>query len=293
MTRRYRIFGLCSALIVLAAIVILSPSIAAEADDGLIDSPMILVGYVSDEKYVALPGVLLEFQHDGRSVEARSRATGAVYAAVEPGEWRVTLQHPGFGAKSVVMKVDAAKPHHFRLLSDTLLGYAWPNWIKAGERAEFRVHSTEVYKLELWRYGWKKELVRSIGWFDEVVYTDAGAMTGAPFKTIDAAHWAFAGTGLKQGDLFGLKSLHMRCPGGASGDEADKLSPSSPKNIHRIAQGTNRDEGGADMIYFDTPSGGAVFSAGSISYVACLPIDEQISKITKNVIERLLKTEKK
>jgi uncharacterized protein (DUF1810 family) len=24
-----------------------------------------------------------------------------------------------------------------------------------------------MYKLELWRYGWKKELVRSIGWFDE------------------------------------------------------------------------------------------------------------------------------
>lgn len=83
----------------------LSVSIAAAADNGLIDAPTILVGYVSDEKYVALPNVLLEFQRDGRSVEARSRATGAVYAAVEPGEWRVTLQHPGFGAKSVVKNV--------------------------------------------------------------------------------------------------------------------------------------------------------------------------------------------
>src|SRR6185436_8998850 len=100
----------------------------------------VLVGYVSDERYVALPDVLLEFQRDGRSVEARSRATGAVYAAVEPGPWRVTLQHPGFGAKSVAVDVDPAKPHHFRLLSDTLLGYAWPKSVRAGDKAEFRVH---------------------------------------------------------------------------------------------------------------------------------------------------------
>jgi hypothetical protein len=529
-------------------------------------APAILVGYVSDERFVALPDVLLEFQRPGRSIEARSRATGAVYAEVEPGEWRVTLQHAGFGAKSVTVNVDAARPHHFRLLSDTLLGYAWPKWVRAGESAEFRVHSPEMYKLELWRYGWKKELVRSIGWFDEhgpratvqitpdgdytrsgvewnkvgygnnpvhrqsqrapersglyyfhastrsgrsfsfpwivapekprariavlasninwncynsfggrsnyincvelpekpivnsrqdlnrytdeeyvfydredyaplsfdrpepfnhidaaeqitdpiegrqachlapaewrlygwleregiefdlyaetqlhdgtldladykllvvhthpeywsrkmyttlkswvferggrllylggnglncevefseptsiivrngdkrkqrvsnvesrmherleseanllgVVYTDAGAMTGAPYRVLDPAHWAFANTGLKQGDLFGLQSLHRRCPGGASGHETDKISPSSPKNVHRIAQGTNADDGGADMIYYDTPSGGAVFSVGSINYVSSLPVDDLISRVTKNAIEKLL-----
>ena len=568
MQRRCRIFGLWVLFFILPVVAAASAADPAAASE----APTILVGYVSDEKYVALPGVLLEFQRDGQgstkqSVEARSRATGAVYAAVEPGEWRVTLQHPGYGAKTVKMTVDAAKPHHFRLLADQLLGYAWPKWVRAGERSEFRVHSPEMYKLELWRYGWKKELVRSIGWYDEhgpratvqitpdgdysrtgvewnkqgynnnpvhgqfqvapeksglyyfhsrtktgrfftfpwivapkqptaklavlaaninwncynsfggrsnyincvelpekpiinsrqdlnrytdaeyvfydrddyaplsfdrpepfnhvdeaeqitdpiegrqachlapaewrlygwlerekipfdlyaetqfhdgtlnladyrvliihthpeywsrkmyetlkdwvfnkggkliylggnglncevefdtptsiivrngdkrkqqlsgkesrmhdrleseanllgVVYTDAGAMTGAPFKTIDPEHWAFAGTGLKKGELFGLKSLHMRCPGGASGHETDKISPSSPKNIHKIAEGTNRDDGGAHMIYFDTPSGGAVFSSSSISYVACLPIDEHISKITKNVIEKLLR----
>ena len=35
-----------------------------------------LVGYVSDERYVAIPEVLLEFEADGASIEARSRATG-------------------------------------------------------------------------------------------------------------------------------------------------------------------------------------------------------------------------
>jgi len=37
-----------------------------------------LIGYVSDERYVAVPDTLLEFERDGDSVEARSRATGAV-----------------------------------------------------------------------------------------------------------------------------------------------------------------------------------------------------------------------
>ena len=53
------------------------------------------------------------------------------------------------------------------MLKDDLLGYAWPKWVRAGEASEFRVHSDAAYKLELWRYGWKKELVRPIGWFDE------------------------------------------------------------------------------------------------------------------------------
>ncbi|MCE9605027.1 MAG: carboxypeptidase regulatory-like domain-containing protein [Planctomycetia bacterium] len=525
-----------------------------------------MIGYVSDERYVALPGVLFEFQRSDRSVEARSRATGAVYAILDPGPWRVTMHLADHGSKSVEITVDPARPYHFRMLRDTLLGYAWPKWVKAGERGEFRVHSPEMYKLELWRYGWKKELVRSIGWFDEhgpratvqitpdgdytrtgvdwnkigynnnpvhrqfelaptrsglyyfhartksgrffsfpwivapakptakiavlagninwncynsfggrsnyihcaelpakptvnsrqdldrytdpehifydrenyaplsfdrpepfnhvdeqeqitdpiegrqachlapaewrlygwleregidfdlyaetqfhhgemnlddyrlviihthpeywsrkmylalkdwvfrrggrlmylggnglncevefdsptsiivrngdkreqrrkevesrmherleseanllgVVYTDAGAMTGAPYRVIEPKHWAFSGTDLKAGDLFGLKCLHMRCPGGASGHETDKISPSSPKNLLRIAQGTNRDNGGADMIYFETPKGGAVFSSGSINYVSSLPVDEHISKITKNVIERLV-----
>src|SRR6185437_14687877 len=61
-----------------------------------------------------------------------------------------------------------------------------------------------------------------------VVFTPAGAMTGAPYRVVDAGHWVFDRTGLKPGDVFGTLSLHRRCPGGASGHETDKLSPSSP-----------------------------------------------------------------
>lgn len=525
-----------------------------------------LIGYVSDERYVALPDVLLEFQREGQSFEARSRATGAVVADIPPGDYRATLQKNGFGAKSVALRVDPARPpHHFRLLSDCLLGYAWPKVVRGGEKSEFRVHSVEAYKLELWRYGWEKELVRNLGWHDEhgpratmqiapdgdytqtgvawnrqgynikvhaqyveapersglyyfhartrggaafafpwvvaparprhklavlasdinwnsynsfggrsnyihaagfpatptvnsrqdlfrytdpehlmydrddydplsfdrpepfnhvdlaekitdviesrtachlapaewrmlgwlereaigydlysetqlhfgdlklddyrvlvlgphpeywsrtmydelkdwvvnrggklvylggnglncevefldrqtmtvkngnererirrnldsrmhhryeseasllgVVYTDAGAMTGAPFRVVDAGHWAFEGTGLAEGAIFGEKSLHMRCAGGASGHETDKVSPSSPKNVRVIAKGLNRDDGGADMAVYDTPSGGSVFAASSITWVSCLPVDDGVSRITANVLRRFL-----
>ena len=44
-----------------------------------------LVAYVSDERYVALPDVLLEFEGDAGSFEARSRATGSVHVELPPG----------------------------------------------------------------------------------------------------------------------------------------------------------------------------------------------------------------
>jgi N,N-dimethylformamidase len=121
-----------------------------------------------------------------------------------------------------------------------------------------------------------------------VVYSDPGAMTGAPYRAIDAGHWVFEGTGLKAGDIFGTRSVHMRCPGGASGHETDKISPSSPQNVHLLAKGMNRDEGGADMIVYDAPGGGMVFSAGSITWPCSVVVDEAVSKITSNVLRRFL-----
>ena len=105
-----------------------------------------LVAYVSDERYVALPDVLLEFEGESGSFETRSRATGSVHVDLPPGTYKVTLQKAGFGSKSIPMDVAPGRPpHHFRLLSDGLLGYAWPKWVKAGEKSEFRVHSVEPY----------------------------------------------------------------------------------------------------------------------------------------------------
>lgn len=521
-----------------------------------------LVGYVSDERYVALADVLLEFENASGSVGARSRATGAVYADIAPGPYKVTLACRGFGSKSVQITVKEGELYHFRLLSDRLWGYMWPKWVQAGEKSEFRVHAVEAYKLELWRYGWTKEFIRTIGWYDEhgpratmqispdgdytqtgirwntqgysspihhqyleaparsglyyfhaktetgvffsfpwivaparpqakvavlasninwnaynnfggrsnyihpdrfpptptvnarldlkrytdpthryydiedyaplsfdrpelinhvpehvqvtapiegraachvaptewrllgwleregfeydlyaetqfhagvlnldeyrvliisthpeywskemyirlkawvverggrllylggnglncavefldaytviyrngagggppresrfhqyveseanllgVVYTDPGAMTAAPYRVVDASHWVFTGTGLKSDDVFGERSLHMRVPGGASGHETDKISSSSPKNVMLLAKGMNPNDGGAEMVYYETDSGGAVFSAGSICYPSSILVDDGVSKITANVLNRFL-----
>ncbi len=529
-----------------------------------------LIGYVSDERYVALADVLLEFlAADGRSVEARSRASGAVHAELAPDTYRVVLQKAGFGSKISHVTIPSTGPHQFRLLADGLSGYAWPKWVRAGAESEFRVHAVEPYKLELWRYGWEPEFVRGLGWHDEhgpratmqitsdgdytrtgvawnrigyvspthrqfavapdrsglyyfrastnsgrrfafpwivaprrpstplavlasnitwnaynpfggrsnyihadqlpptptvnsrqelsrytdaehgtwgftnyaplsfdrpeqfndiafeeritdpiegrqachlapaewrfvgwlernniafdyyaetqlddgtldlsqykalaicvhpeywtrrmyervkrwvfeeggrlvylggnglncevelhangsmtchngslsslwpagmggkdsryamrheseanllgVVFTPAGVMTGAPYRVVDPTHWAFEGTGLKAGDLFGEACLHRRCPGGASGHETDKRSASSPTNTRLLAKGLNPDEGGAEIVTFDTPGGGSVFSVGSINYVASLPVDETITRITANVLGRFVR----
>ena len=119
-----------------------------------------------------------------------------------------------------------------------------------------------------------------------VVYTEAGVMTAAPYRVLAADHWALVGTGLAAGDVFGEKSLHERIPGGASGHETDKISPSSPAGVEHLAKGLNPDDGGADMVHFSLPGGGAVFSVGSISWVSSILVDAAVSRITANVLRR-------
>jgi hypothetical protein len=121
-----------------------------------------------------------------------------------------------------------------------------------------------------------------------VVFTESGAATAAPYEVADASHWIFNGTGLKDGDVFGRNSLHERCPGGASGHETDKRTPSSPAGMQPLARGLNVDNGGAEIVCHDTSSGGAVFSVGSITWPACLLVDDACSRITRNVLERFL-----
>ena len=528
-----------------------------------------LVGYVSDERYLALSDVQFEFRRDGNVVLSRSTISGAVYADIDPGSYEVVFGKQGFGSKIIQVDVDAAKPYQFRLLSDSLLGYMWPKCVKSGETSEFRVHSDEEFSLELYRYGESKQLVKRVGTYDEhgpratiqitpdgdytqtgvewnkhgysnknlkqlltapdqsglyylhattksgksfnlpwvvapasptheiavlasdinwnaynsfggrsnyihasefprtptvnsrlelkryvhadhktystdsyaplslerpdpynhipteemlddpiqgrqgchmasaewrllgwmerqgfeydyysetqlhfervpleeykvlvlsvhpeywsvkmydrlkkwvheeggkliylggngldceaeflddhrvvyqntswshtevnsseagdlqesrmhrrhesqarllgQVFTWPGAMTGAPYRVINPSHWCFGGTELGRGDLFGTESLHQRVPGGASGHETDKISPFSPENTELLAKGVNPDDGGAHMIYYDTPSGGEVFSVGSICWNASIVVDDNVSAITSNVIRR-------
>jgi hypothetical protein len=532
---------------------------------------MTLIAYVSDENYLALENVHAEFERvdDGTVFLLTSSPSGAFYGDLPEGHYRVTLARQGYGAKHVDCVIDYRKLHSFRLLSDSLFGYVWPKWVKTGDRSELRCHSPEQYQLTLWRYGYKKEYIQTLGWVDEhgpratvqitpdgdfsqtgvawnhvgypaksvqqfvtapegsglyyvwaralsgksfsfpwviaprqprakiavlassntwnaynnfggrsnyinpgglpetptvnarqdlarytsseipwslpdsdykplsfdrpepgnhifdnspwsestigdpiqgrvqcgqapgewrllgwleregfaydyyaeaqlhdgtlplheysililsvhpeywtramyekverwvrdeggrliylggnglncevtladgtmrcisyddsndpasgnesrmhrtykseaallgVVFSEVGMMTAAPYAVIEPEHWAFSGTGLKKGELFGERSLHERVPGGASGHETDKLSASSPQGVEHLAKGMNPGGGGADMVCFDLGKG-KVFSVGSITWVSCLFPDEHVSRITRNVIERYL-----
>jgi hypothetical protein len=121
-----------------------------------------------------------------------------------------------------------------------------------------------------------------------VVFDDRGIMTAAPYEVIADGHWVFAGTGLRPGDRFGTESQHERCPGGASGHETDKMSGSSPPGTTLLARGLNPDGGGAEMVCYERPGGGAAFAAGSINWPSSLLVDRHVSRITRNVLARYL-----
>ena len=127
-----------------------------------------LVAYVSDERYVALPDVILEFEGDAGSFEARSRQRARFTSMCRQGHTRSRFKSPASGPRaSESRSLPADRLITSVCSSDGLLGYAWPKWVKAGEKSEFRVHSVEPYHLSLWRYGFRKSSIRSLGWFDE------------------------------------------------------------------------------------------------------------------------------
>lgn len=524
-----------------------------------------LVGYLSDEHFSAIPDALVEISNSNTQITSRTSVTGRIDIDLPPGRYRIWFAKPGFGSKSADIKLPAVSPFQFRLLSDKPLGYVWPKWVTAGESAEFRIHSPAPYTLDLWRYGYEKERVRAVGSFDEfgpracaqilpdgdftqtgvkwntvgygnpiyqqnitapersglyyfhirdtggqtfafpwiispktvsaktavlasnitwnaynsfggrnnyvnsielpekptvnarqdldryrisdhidylseiyaplsfdrpelnndlpldqdvsdeiagryacgaapaewrvlgwleregidydyyaetqldsgaldlsrykvliisthpeywtrkmylrvkkwvheeggrlvylggnginceveirddgiiclngnerervasgltesrfdasfeseahllgVVYTHAGVMTAAPYKVVEPDHWVFEGAGVSKGDIFGERTLNTRCPGGASGHEQDKISRHTPQGTVVLAEGQNPDQGGAHMSVYETQSGGAVFSAASITFGSCLLIDRVASALTYNVLKKYL-----
>jgi hypothetical protein len=123
-----------------------------------------LVGYVSDDDFVAVPGALLEFQSpDGTAYAAVSSASGAVRLDAPPGDYRVAVACPGYGSKLTRVRVGDGPPAQLRLLRSRLLGYVWPKTARAGERCELRVSSPAPYRAELWRYGAVREFVGHLG----------------------------------------------------------------------------------------------------------------------------------
>jgi hypothetical protein len=62
----------------------------------------------------------------------------------------------------------------------------------------------------------------------------------------------------------------------------------TPSGTQLLAQGLNGPGAGADLVTYSTPNGGLVISVGSINWVAGLPIDSTLSKITRNMFKLAL-----
>ena len=94
----------------------------------------------------------------------------------------------------------------------------------------------------------------------------------------DASHWAFTGTGLKNGDRLteanGTPFL---------GYEIDQMGTKSPPNTRRLAHSpaNGRAANFSDVTIYRAPSGATVFASGSISWSTTVP---QIQQMTRNVL---------
>ncbi len=202
-----------------------------------------LVGYVSDQDYYALPGALLLFKRDGQSIEARANAEGAVHAEIEPGEYEVVLQAAGHVGKRVRHTV-GGEALQFRLLKDRLIGYSWPLWCVSGETIEPRVHCSHEYKLSLHRYGLRKEHVRKLG-----VVSDHGrspnvqhlpdrhfVSTGVEWDNqIRAAHKIF----VTAPERSGLYYFHAKAKNGEFFSFPVVVAPASPRARIAVLASTN------------------------------------------------------
>jgi hypothetical protein len=92
-----------------------------------------------------------------------------------------------------------------------------------------------------------------------------------------AAPWAFAGTGLADGQFFGRYGI-----------EIDARTPASPRGIEVLARmpGVFGSDRTAEMTYYETAAGAKVFAAGVLNFSASLGQPE-VARLLDNVWARL------
>ena len=122
-----------------------------------------------------------------------------------------------------------------------------------------------------------------------MVFSEAGATTGAPYRVIDANHWIFRDTGLNERRYVrrgqSARALSRRGERARDGQAHAVISGELPTS----RAGLNPNDGGAEIVFFETESGGAVFSVGSINWPSSIVVDPAVSQITRNVLTRFLK----
>lgn len=158
----------------------------------------------------------------------------------------------------------------YRDLGGNLMFLAANNFFWRVERRDER-----LFKTRLWRKLGRPEAglvgvqyVGSDGGRRQAGYVVAGA---------EAAPWAFAGTGLRNGDTFGTYGI-----------EIDARTPDSPPGTLLLAAirdlfGPGRS---AEMTYYETAAGAKVFAAGSLNFAASID-QPAVSRLVENVWARL------
>jgi N,N-dimethylformamidase len=157
---------------------------------------------------------------------------------------------------------------------------------------------------------------RSSGTLCGLVMSSQGFDVSEPYDLTEAASdprasFIFKGVDASAGRPFGAFGL---AGNGAAGMEIDRADPALGTPAHALVLGSSRrhtdiylmtpedlldptpDMTGtqseavrADMVFFETPSGGAVFSAGSIAWPAAMAsngYDNEVAKVTLNVLGR-------
>jgi N,N-dimethylformamidase len=69
------------------------------------------------------------------------------------------------------------------------------------------------------------------------------------------------------------------------------LAPEETDFHHQVMTGADNPHVRADMVFYECPNGGAVFSTGSIAWAASLAhagYDNNVSRITDNVLRRFI-----
>ena len=140
-------------------------------------------------------------------------------------------------------------------------------------------------------------------------YTSQGFCRARPYRRQDDSfdpRVAFVFEGIGADETIGDFGLAM---GGAAGDEFDCVHTRSPPNTLRLASSSDHSDlclnfsmpyepierqkasVRADVSYYETAGGGAVFATGSMCWCPALPhngYDNNVSRITENVLRRFL-----
>ncbi len=129
---------------------------------------------------------------------------------------------------------------------------------------------------------------------NEVKYAAmSGFGTPMPYQVIADDHFAFAGTGLVSGEVFGQVGNNQGGQLGghsaAVGWETDNIDDTSlpNPNLKVLARGINS-QGQGEMVFIEpTNNSGSVFSVGSITFGGSLVVDYALSQIVINILNHL------